>query len=207
MENKEVNQIKEPVYVGDWIRFSYIRRFLKKVDGGTLLDVGAGQMEYKELCESKGYTYSGIDIDPKSPAQRGDILNIPFGDEQFDVVLCVDVMEHIKDHNKAIRELMRVLKTDGILILHVPNKYQRHILFDKPDEDNHDHAREGYDPIELNTLFYEFKKVTHYPTFDKLESVAWDLSYVARNKKQVNPWNILKNDTWTNYGWLVIAKK
>ena len=49
-----------------------------------------------------------------------DITQIPFNDEEFDVIICNHVLEHIPDDKKALRELYRVLKPGGLAILQVP---------------------------------------------------------------------------------------
>lgn len=50
----------------------------------------------------------------------GSIDKVPFPDNYFDVVLALDVLEHIKDDNEAILEVKRVLKKDGLAIFFVP---------------------------------------------------------------------------------------
>jgi SAM-dependent methyltransferase len=49
-----------------------------------------------------------------------DITELPFENENFDVIICNHVLEHIQDDTKAIRELYRVLKPGGWAILQVP---------------------------------------------------------------------------------------
>ena len=151
---KDEKIVKSPLYIGSYIRWTYVNKYLPKLAGGLLLDVGAGQCDYKPLVESKGYTYEGIDIDEQSPAKKGSILDIPYKDNTFDVLICIDVLEHIKDHEKAISELYRVLREGGLLLIHVPNKNQKHILFDSPEEHD-EHEREGYTPFDIQHLFYE----------------------------------------------------
>ena len=87
----------------------------------TILDAGAGiGQDYPKLKEL-GYDYTGIDVTSemveyarkKHPDGRfdvGDIYNLPFNDQQFDVVLCHDVLIHIPDFEKALAELWRVTK-------------------------------------------------------------------------------------------------
>lgn len=51
---------------------------------------------------------------------RADITSVPFRDEEFDVVLCNHVLEHVRDDRKAMAELYRVLKPDGRLFMLQP---------------------------------------------------------------------------------------
>jgi len=49
-----------------------------------------------------------------------DIADIDYADKTFDVIYCSHVLEHVSDDRRAIRELHRVLKSDGWAILQVP---------------------------------------------------------------------------------------
>jgi SAM-dependent methyltransferase len=49
-----------------------------------------------------------------------DITNAPFGDDEFDVIICNHVLEHIPEDRKAMREIYRMLKPGGWAILQVP---------------------------------------------------------------------------------------
>ena len=51
---------------------------------------------------------------------RLDIADMNFEDNFFDVIICSHVLEHVKDDQKAMHELFRVLKPKGIAILQVP---------------------------------------------------------------------------------------
>jgi len=103
-----------------------------------LLDIGCntGSTIFKlHLC---GYTnVYGIDVDKKR-IQQGkqdydqisdrlidyDGIELPFGDNSFDVVTMFDVIEHIPELERYISlQVKRVLKQDGILILQTPNKF------------------------------------------------------------------------------------
>ncbi len=53
-------------------------------------------------------------------ATRGAIATLPFADGQFDLICAFDVIEHIDDDQSAFRELSRVLKPGGCLVLSVP---------------------------------------------------------------------------------------
>ncbi len=50
--------------------------------------------------------------------KQGDVRDIPYPDNSFDCVFCISVLEHVEDgHTKAIREMLRVLKPGGSLLL------------------------------------------------------------------------------------------
>jgi SAM-dependent methyltransferase len=52
-----------------------------------------------------------------------DMTHLPFRDASFDVVICSEVLEHIADHRRAIRESIRVLKPAGRLVVSVPRRW------------------------------------------------------------------------------------
>lgn len=52
--------------------------------------------------------------------QKADLTALPFENASFDVVICSHVLEHIPDDRAAMREIMRVLKPEGVAMLMVP---------------------------------------------------------------------------------------
>ncbi len=92
---------------------------------GYLLDVGCGSRPYAiiytplvELSIGTEVSYSphgARAADAIAPAEC-----LPFADQTFDVILCTEVLEHIWEPTKAMREFARVLKPDGYLLLSVP---------------------------------------------------------------------------------------
>ena len=60
---------------------------------------------------------------PTAEFRKGNIMNLGFfKDEFFDVVICTEVLEHILEYGKVIKELKRVLKRGGVLIVTFPNE-------------------------------------------------------------------------------------
>jgi ubiquinone/menaquinone biosynthesis C-methylase UbiE len=60
---------------------------------------------------------------------KADICDLPFEDNQYDVILCNHVLEHIPDDTKAMQELYRVLKPGGMAICKFLKIYQERLLF------------------------------------------------------------------------------
>lgn len=104
-----------------------IRQFRK---GGRLLDVGCA---YGFLVNeaSKHFESYGIDISSfavkKSKEHcngntfRASASNLPFRDESFDAITLVDTLEHVPDFNGCLKDALRILKKDGVLLLQLPN--------------------------------------------------------------------------------------
>ncbi|MBE9503509.1 MAG: methyltransferase domain-containing protein [Proteobacteria bacterium] len=88
---------------------------------GRLLDAGAGRLSYKFLMERHCSSYHSIDIRGASVDSIGDIQRLPIKDESFDSVFCTQVLEHVPEPQKAMKELCRVLKKGGYAIITVPH--------------------------------------------------------------------------------------
>jgi SAM-dependent methyltransferase len=91
---------------------------------------------------------SGVDLNEDAVAlaqgrgafdvRVGRLEELPFEDATFDLVTCLDVLEHTPDDMRALSELRRVTKADGWLLVTVP-AYQR--LWSRHDEVNHHFRR------------------------------------------------------------------
>ena len=83
-----------------------------------LLDVGCGEMPYLTLFQPHVREVVGMDTwDNPRASLRGVIESIPADDASFDVVLCAQVLEHVDDPAQGIRELARVTRPGGRVLL------------------------------------------------------------------------------------------
>lgn len=99
-----------------------------------VLSIGCGIGYELDWLFKNGYTnLYGIDINPRSldVAKRncpqahlryGDVYKIPFETNSIDLVLLIEVIEHLDCPTKALGEIYRVLKPDGVLLLTTPNR-------------------------------------------------------------------------------------
>ena len=100
------------------------RVFDRVSTGARILDVGAGEGSIVERYRHKGFDVVGVDSAYESETvRRADLLGLPFEAQTFDVVLCLDVLEHVEllDQPKALSEIARVMKPGARLLLTVPN--------------------------------------------------------------------------------------
>jgi len=98
---------------------------------GNLLDFGGGDSaRYRHFISgtSKGLSYQSINIDPamKPTWLVGVGEEFPCKDEVFDSVLSLNTLEHIFDAELVIKQLYRVLRKDGQLVLSTPFMFQIH---------------------------------------------------------------------------------
>jgi len=110
-------------------------RCLDKIDfrGKQVLEIGLGQGADSEQIVKRGAIWSGLDLTPESVARvqtrfslrrlpyqsvkQGSVLQIAYEDKSFDIVFSHGVLHHVPDILTAQREIKRVLKPDGELIV------------------------------------------------------------------------------------------
>jgi SAM-dependent methyltransferase len=103
----------------DWLRAQDVR-------GSRVLDVGCGDRPYEALFRGAG-AIVGFDVPGNPHADlHGSIDAIPVEDGSFDVVLCLQVLEHVPDPGAAVRELRRVVKDGGRVLLSTHGIYPFH---------------------------------------------------------------------------------
>jgi SAM-dependent methyltransferase len=103
----------------DWLEAQDVR-------GLRVLDVGCGDRPYEELL-SGAAEIVGFDVPGNPHADlHGSIDAIPVEEASFDVVLCLQVLEHVPDPAAAVRELRRVVKPGGRVFLSTHGVYPFH---------------------------------------------------------------------------------
>ena len=110
-----------PVYVE---KMRKVRQFLQTKRDLKILDVGCGEGVLVDEYRRMGYDITGLDLNCSRPSVvRGSVLQMPFVDDYVDVVLCLDVLEHLNilDQPTAIAEIRRVLKPGGVFLATIPN--------------------------------------------------------------------------------------
>jgi ubiquinone/menaquinone biosynthesis C-methylase UbiE len=160
---------------GSWFtaKKELLAMFLKKMPNKRLkiLNLGAGTGGDLEILNRFGEVYV-IDIDEKAISmipdslckkkELGDARNLKYPDNFFDIVVSLDVFEHIDNDAKAINETWRVLKKSGYLIFSVPAFQALYSSHDKALE----HQRR-YSKKRIVHLIKKFRKkrITFWNTF------------------------------------------
>jgi len=90
-----------------------------------VLHIAPEQCFLKQFKQLKNLDYITADLYSPIADVKADICNLPFKNNDFDVVLCNHVLEHIEDDKKAMSELYRVLKPNGFGIFQIPQDLTR----------------------------------------------------------------------------------
>lgn len=132
------NLLKTPFHTQFWFqkRISDAVAAHAHLAYGVLLDVGCGLKPYEKILSPYVKKHYGIEYSPES-GYRGnradvaaDACAIPFADSSIDTILCTEVLEHVKNPEKVIKEFARILKPNGIVITTAPFFYPIHDSFD-----------------------------------------------------------------------------
>src|SRR5437667_5041955 len=101
---------------------------LMGVPRGRLLDVPAGEGALATRLIKAGFEVRCCDLYPEIfriknvEIKQGNLSEeLPFDDQEFDYITCIEGLEHIENPQQAIREFYRLLKPGGQLLISVPN--------------------------------------------------------------------------------------
>lgn len=114
--------------------FHEIFNTCKKYLRGRLIDVGCGSGDFLKIinennidCEIHGFDFSSSAIQrckkniPKGHFLNGNIYEMAYLDKMFNVIFCIEVLEHLEKPAEVLKEMLRICKRDGIIIITIPN--------------------------------------------------------------------------------------
>ena len=165
-------------------RLALIEKTLGKK--GTLLDIGCNVGTLLFLAKEKGWECHGVDINKKVrpffkntgiPLKIGDIFNISFPKNSFDVIVMNDLIEHVPDPHKLLKYVYSLLKKGGFLFLATPdggsvmaNILGKHWFHLKPQEHlfylNKQHITRLFNQNKFDVIY--IKHLGRYRTFATL---------------------------------------
>ncbi len=178
--------------------------------GSSILDAGAGELQYKHLCAHLEYTsqdFGQYDGKGNSEGRQtgswdssrvdiiSDITAIPVKEKSFDAIMCVEVLEHLPEPARAIKEFSRVIKRGGTLIITAPFCSVTHFA---PYYFANGYSKYWYEKV-LGENGFEIKEVSYNGNFftymaQELRHVtAMEETYTTRGRRLIsrNPLNIL----------------
>ena len=136
-----------------------------------VLHVAPEQVFFRKFKRLKHWDYTTTDLNSPLADVVADICDLPFQNNQYDLILCNHVLEHIPNDLKAMTELYRVLKKGGTLIAQVPLNEESI----KPLEDD-----SITDPRDRTRFFGQYDHVRLYGQdyYKRLKSVGFSVERV-----------------------------
>jgi SAM-dependent methyltransferase len=166
-------------------------------DNTEILDAGAGfgQYTYRLFCMNKKWRIKGVDlkqeqiddcnrffkaIDPETAVHFEYADLTTFNEEnKYDLILTVDVMEHILEDEKVFENFYKSMKAGGMLLISTPSDKGGS---DVHNEDEHsfidEHVRDGYGIEDISQKLKNngFSRVEAYYSYGKPGQISWKLS-------------------------------
>ncbi len=186
-----------------WHIHKEIKRWLKNAPANPkVYDAGSGlgQHSYFIARKCKSCHILGVDINEEQVKASNEFFNkIGLGDrvkfqagkledyacpQCFDLILNIEVIEHIEDDQKVLNNFSQSLKKGGTLILSTPSLFnEEHHEHEEEHDDEHkysvdEHVRDGYDPAELTEKLKKagFSDIKIKFMYGKFGAFAWLLS-------------------------------
>jgi SAM-dependent methyltransferase len=150
--------------------------FFKTTTKLKVLHIAPEQCFLDIFRKQKNLAYTTSDLESPIADVKADICDLPFKSNEFDIVFCNHVLEHVSDDKKAMQELYRVLKPGGFGIFQIPQDLSRAETF----EDN-----TILDRKERAEIFGQYDHVRVYGRdyFEKLRSIGFQVDEVNYTKK------------------------
>lgn len=101
--------------------------------------------------------------------------------EKIDLIVNIDVLEHINNYKSVIRNFSKMLSDRGYLFLHTPQPNQKRIFKSLKKWYHEEHLHEGYTPEELKSELKKmgFKIIEIRETFGFFGKLAWELNHIS----------------------------
>ncbi|MCF6168288.1 class I SAM-dependent methyltransferase [Lutibacter sp.] len=136
-----------------------------------VLHIAPEQCFLKQFKALSNLDYITADLNSPIADVKADICDLPFKENTFDIILCNHVLEHIENDKKAMSELFRVLKPEGMGIFQVPQDLNREktyedITITSPEERTKHFGQ--YDHVRIYGKDY----------FDKLRTVGFTVNEI-----------------------------
>ena len=152
-----------------WLYLSRETDFLTR--SLRVLHIAPEQVFYTKFKTLDNWAYTTTDLHSPLADVKADICALPFKNEEYDLIFCNHVLEHIPNDQKAMEELYRVLKKGGALIAQVPLDESREITFEDDSIT---------DKKERTRIFGQYDHVRIYGIdyYSRLEKTGFDVTAV-----------------------------
>ena len=146
------------------IQYLVIDRLLANLDTANLSMMHfAPENFFRDYFAQKFGNYETADLYMSEVDHQVDLQNLPFDDGSYDFIFASHVLEHIADDQKAIAEIRRILKPNGIAVLPVPIFAETTVEYPEPNPHEEYHVR-------APGLDYCDRYEAHFSKVDKISS-------------------------------------
>ncbi|MCT4580903.1 MAG: class I SAM-dependent methyltransferase [Flavobacteriales bacterium] len=168
-------------------------------DNLKVMHIAPEQCFYKTFRNQKNIDYTTGDLESPLADLHFDLHNIPLEDNQYDVIFCNHVMEHVDNDVQCMKELLRIMKPGGWGIFQVPIDTSRDTTYEDPsitdpkEREKHfgqyDHVRlygSNYPNVLRSAGFeveeYDFTKELDEETYQRYRFQKGEMLYIVRKK-------------------------
>jgi len=198
------------------IIFELMQKYvLRKSSNPLILDSGCGTGLILKELNSYGFTI-GLDFSANAlnycknrgikKLVKGDVLHIPLNDNSCDVIVSLDLLEHIKEDEKVLKEYHRILKKDGFICLTVP---AHPFLWSEHDDALHHYRRytkKGFKELLLRNNF-NLIRYSYAISFTFVPIVVYRfLTRVFRKKNKRSNTHLIILPNWANQLLIFVLK-
>ena len=159
-----------------WLFLKDETKFFKSKEKLKVLHIAPEQCFLDIFRNQDNLEYITSDLESPIADVKADICDLPFKDNEFDVVFCNHVLEHIPDDTKAMQELFRVLKNGGFGIFQIPQDLSRATTFEDDSITDKKQRAEIFGQ-------YDHVRVYGRDYFNKLREIGFRVDEVDYTKK------------------------
>lgn len=116
-----------------WEYYQWILDILKTKKGQMILDVACGKGLFLKVAKREGLKIYGIDLSETAIKEAKKVVagefiasngeNLPYPDQHFNYITCLGSLEHFENPDLGIKEMSRVIKSNGRICITVPNLF------------------------------------------------------------------------------------
>ena len=159
-----------------WLFLNDETNFFTSTKKLKVLHIAPEQCFLDIFRKQENLDYITSDLESPIADVKADICDLPFKDNEFDVVFCNHVLEHIPNDKKAMQELYRVLKKGGFGIFQIPQDLSRATTFEDDSITDKKQRAEIFGQ-------YDHVRVYGRDYFNKLRAVGFNVDEVDYTKK------------------------